>query len=163
MHTRHVQAPRSRGRGVPSEAAVVAPTAAAAPVTVTASELSAEHRAADKSQQSPGGPGSEHRRETPVMGDIGPRVFVRRLAARRLRDGGRWVRTGIEPEPGADSPRRLQSNWNGRGRPASGGEGTRTLDLRLAKPPLFQLSYTPKQERRASHATLDVWPWDWQL
>jgi hypothetical protein len=25
----------------------------------------------------------------------------------------------------------------------SGGEGTRTLDLRLAKPPLFQLSYTP--------------------
>jgi hypothetical protein len=24
-----------------------------------------------------------------------------------------------------------------------GGEGTRTLDLRLAKPPLFQLSYTP--------------------
>ena len=36
-----------------------------------------------------------------------------------------------------------------RGRPSpcvvitSGGEGTRTLDLRLAKPPLFQLSYTP--------------------
>ena len=25
----------------------------------------------------------------------------------------------------------------------SGGEGTRTLGLRLAKPPLFQLSYTP--------------------
>jgi hypothetical protein len=45
----------------------------------------------------------------------------------------------------------------------SGGEGTRTLDLRLAKPPLFQLSYTPKQERRAWHATLDVRLWDWQL
>ena len=39
----------------------------------------------------------------------------------------------------------------------SGGEGTRTLDLRLAKPSLFQLSYTPKRKRRAWHATLDVW------
>ena len=28
-----------------------------------------------------------------------------------------------------------------------GGEGTRTLDLRLAKPPLFQLSYTPNITR----------------
>jgi hypothetical protein len=34
----------------------------------------------------------------------------------------------------------------------SGGEGTRTLDLRLAKPPLFQLSYTPGSDRnRQSH------------
>ena len=30
---------------------------------------------------------------------------------------------------------------------SSGGEGTRTLDLRLAKPPLFQLSYTPGSDR----------------
>ena len=29
-----------------------------------------------------------------------------------------------------------------------GGEGTRTLDLRLAKPLLFQLSYTPADRRR---------------
>jgi hypothetical protein len=28
-----------------------------------------------------------------------------------------------------------------------GGEGTRTLGLRLAKPPLFQLSYTPGTEQ----------------
>ena len=35
---------------------------------------------------------------------------------------------------------------------SSGGEGTRTLDLRLAKPPLFQLSYTPGSDRdRQSH------------
>ncbi len=32
-----------------------------------------------------------------------------------------------------------------------GGEGTRTLDLRLAKPPLFQLSYTPG----------DIWRTNW--
>ena len=44
---------------------------------------------------------------------------------------------GLALTVGAEGPSCL---W--RGFP-SGGEGTRTLDLRLAKPPLFQLSYTP--------------------
>jgi hypothetical protein len=35
-----------------------------------------------------------------------------------------------------------------------GGEGTRTLDLRLAKPPLFQLSYTPGTTEITTTSTL---------
>ena len=35
----------------------------------------------------------------------------------------------------------------------SGGEGTRTLDLRLAKPPLFQLSYTPGKDGERTGST----------
>jgi hypothetical protein len=37
-----------------------------------------------------------------------------------------------------------------------GGEGTRTLDLRHAKPPLFQLSYTPVLRSEPEAATADT-------
>jgi hypothetical protein len=37
-----------------------------------------------------------------------------------------------------------------------GGEGTRTLDLRHAKPPLFQLSYTPVLRAEPEAATADT-------
>ena len=47
------------------------------------------------------------------------------------------------PEPERDRPTELSQRL---ATSHGGGEGTRTLDLRLAKPPLFQLSYTPGAE-----------------